>query len=43
MAFPPSVTVKDWTSGGAAGYRNPRPGGQPQYFPTVIMIVAAPR
>jgi hypothetical protein len=42
MAFPPSVTVKDWTSGGSPGYLNPKPGAQPQRFPTVIMIVPAP-
>jgi hypothetical protein len=39
MAFPPGVTVKDWTSGGSAGYPNPRPGAQPARFPTIIMIV----
>jgi hypothetical protein len=42
MAFPPSVTVKDWTSGGSAGYPNPKLGAQPQRFPTVIMIVPPP-
>ena len=42
MAFPPSVTIKDWTSGGSAGYPNPRPQGQPDRFPTIIMIVPAP-
>jgi hypothetical protein len=42
MAFPPSVTVKDWTSGGSQGYPNPKPGAQPARFPTVIMIVPAP-
>lgn len=42
MAFPPSVTVKDWTSGGSTGYLNPKPGAQPQRFPTVIMIVPPP-
>jgi hypothetical protein len=42
MAFPPSVTVKDWTSGGSAGYPNPKIGAQPQRFPTVIMIVPPP-
>ena len=42
MAFPPSVTVKDWTSGGSPGYLNPRRGAQPQRFPTVIMIVPPP-
>jgi hypothetical protein len=42
MAFPPGVTVKDWTWGGSAGYPNPVPGGQPARFPTIIMIVPAP-
>ena len=42
MAFPPSVTVKDWTSGGSPGYPNPRIGAQPRHFTTVIMIVPAP-
>jgi hypothetical protein len=42
MAFPPGVTVKDWTWGGSAGYLNPRLGGQPARFPTVIMLVPAP-
>lgn len=42
MAFPPSVTVKDWTSGGSPGYLNPAPGAQPRYYPTVIMIVPPP-
>ena len=39
MAFPPGVTVKDWTWGGSQGYPNPKLGAQPQRFPTVIMIV----
>ena len=39
MAFPPGVTVKDWTWGGSAGYLNPRPKGQPERFPTIVMIV----
>jgi hypothetical protein len=46
MAFPPGVTVKDWTWGGSQGYPNPKAGAQPGRFPTVIMIVpppAAPR
>jgi len=42
MAFPPGVTVKDWTWGGSQGYPNPKLGGQPGRFPTVIMIVPAP-
>lgn len=41
MAFPPGVTVKDWTFG-SQGYPNPKPGGQPGRFPTVVMIVPAP-
>jgi hypothetical protein len=39
MAFPPGVTVKDWTWGGSAGYLNPKPKGQPERFPTIVMIV----
>jgi len=42
MAFPPGVTIKDWTWGGSAGYPNPDPAGQPARYPTVIMIVPAP-
>jgi hypothetical protein len=41
MAFAPSVTVKDYTYGGSAGYPNPKPGS-PERFPTVIQIVPAP-
>lgn len=43
MAFPPSVTVSDYTWGGAKGYLDPRPGAQPQRYPTVIQIVPGPR
>jgi hypothetical protein len=42
MAFPPGVTVKDWTWGGSAGYPNPHLGIEPVRFPTVIMIVPSP-
>jgi hypothetical protein len=42
MAFPPGVTVKDWTWGGSQGYPNTRLGAQPARFPTVIMIGPAP-
>ena len=42
MAFPPGVTIKDWTWGGSSGYPNPKPSGQPARFPTIIMIVPAP-
>ena len=43
MAFAPSVTIKDYTYGGSAGYPHPKPGSTPQRFPTVIQIVPAPR
>jgi hypothetical protein len=42
MAFPPSVTVKDYTTGGTAGYLNPKRGAQPQRFPTIIQVVPNP-
>ena len=42
MAFPPSVTVKDYTWGGSAGYLNPKRGAQPQRYPTIIQIVPNP-
>ena len=42
MAFPPGITIKDYTWGGAKGYPNPKRGSQPERYPTVIMIVPAP-
>jgi hypothetical protein len=39
MAFPPSVTIKDYTSGGTGGYLSPKPERSPERFPTVIQIV----
>lgn len=39
MAFPPSVTVKDYTFGGTGGYLNPKRGADPARFPTIIQIV----
>ena len=42
MAFPPGVTVKDWTSGGSQGYPNPKLGAEPSRYPSVIMIVPPP-
>ena len=42
MAFPPGVTVKDYTFSGSAGYPNPRPGQKPERFPTLIQIVPPP-
>jgi hypothetical protein len=43
MAFPPSVTIKDYSAGGSAGYPNPKADATPARFPTVIQIVALPR
>jgi hypothetical protein len=42
MAFPPGVTVKDFTWAGSAGFPNPAPNAQPARFATVIQIVPAP-
>jgi hypothetical protein len=42
MAFPPSVSVKDYAWGGSAGYLNPKRGKQPERFKIVIQIVPAP-
>ncbi len=42
MAFPPSVTVKDYTWGGSSGYLNPKRGAQPARFKTIIQIVPLP-
>ena len=39
MAFPPGVTVKDYQSAVSEGYPNPKLGGQPARFRTVIQIV----
>jgi hypothetical protein len=41
MAFPPGVTIKDFQSQISQGYPNPKPGGQPARFPTIIQIVPA--
>jgi hypothetical protein len=42
MAFAPSVTVKDYTWGGSKGYLNPKRGGSPERFRTIIQIVPVP-
>lgn len=42
MAFPPSVTVKDYTWGGSAGYLNPKRGATPERFKTIVQVVPAP-
>ena len=39
MAFPPSVTVKDYTWGGKGGYLNPMPRRPAGALPDVIQIV----
>jgi hypothetical protein len=42
MAFPPGVTVKDYTWAGSAGYLNPKRGVEPARFRTIVQIVPAP-
>jgi len=42
MAFAPSVTVKDYTWGGSLGYLNPKRGGAPERYKTIIQVVPAP-
>jgi hypothetical protein len=39
MAYPPGVTIKDFQSEVSQGYPNPKPGGQPARFPTIIQFV----
>jgi hypothetical protein len=39
MAFPSGVTIKDFQSQVSQGYPNPKLGGQPARFPTIIQIV----
>jgi hypothetical protein len=39
MAFPPGVTIKDFQSDLSEGFPNPKRGGQPARFPTIIQIV----
>jgi len=41
MAFPPSVTIKDYAWNGSEGYLNPY-GGEPARFRTIIQIVPSP-
>ena len=42
MDFRPSVTIKDYTWGGGAGYIQPTPGTEPAIFPTIIQITTLP-
>ena len=39
MAFPPSVTIKDYQSDVSQGYPNPKAGAEPARFPTIIQVV----
>ena len=39
MAFPPGVTIKDFQSEVSQGFPNPKSGGEPSRFPTIIQIV----
>jgi hypothetical protein len=43
MAFPPGVTIKDFQSDVSQGFPNPKPGGQPVRFPTIIQLVPVPK
>ena len=42
MAYPPGVTIKDYTWGGNGGYLNPKRDAKPERFPSIIQIVPAP-
>ena len=42
MDFRPSVTIKDYTWNGSAGYVDPKPGTEPAIFPTIIQITTLP-
>ena len=42
MDFRPSITIKDYTWNGAAGYINPTRGADSAIFPTIIQITTVP-
>ena len=42
MAFPPGVTIKDYTWNGSPGYLSPTSGTESEWFRTIIQIVTAP-
>jgi hypothetical protein len=42
MAFPPGVTIKDYTWNGSPGFLNPKKNAQPTRFPSIIQIVPPP-
>jgi hypothetical protein len=39
MAFPPGVTIKDYQTAVSEGFPNPKPGGQPARFRSIIQFV----
>lgn len=41
MAYPPGVTIKDYTWNGSPGYLNPKKDAAPQRFASIIQIVPA--
>jgi hypothetical protein len=43
MAFPPGITVKDYTWGGSQGWLNPAPNANPPRFKTIIQLVPPPK
>ncbi len=43
MDFRPSVTIKDYTWNGAAGYIHAAPGADAATFPTIIQITTLPQ
>ncbi len=42
MAFPPGVTIKDYSEDNSGGYLNPSMGVSPERFRTIIQIVPEP-
>jgi hypothetical protein len=40
MAFPPGVTIKDFQNSVSEGFPNPKPGGQPARFRSILQFVA---
>lgn len=42
MAYPPGITVKDYTWNGSEGYLHVKAGSPPQRYKTIIQVVPAP-
>jgi len=42
MAFPPSITVKDYAQGATGGYPNPKAGAEPARYRTIVQVVPIP-